>query len=100
MGHEASRDSLATRILQLREAAGLTKADLARCIGVSDVTIGYWETGNIKQIGHERLLTLASAFGISVSELLDDPMLVKRDARIRVGNCPRCGIQESPVEQA
>ena len=36
--------------------AGLSKAALARRVGVSDVTISYWESGTIKQIGHERLL--------------------------------------------
>lgn len=61
------------KIKELREAAGMTKADLSRAVEVTDVTVGYWESGEIKQIGSEKLLKLADVFGISVSELLDDP---------------------------
>lgn len=89
---------IAERIRQLREAAGLNKAELARRIGVSDVTVTYWERGSIKQIGHERLMSLASALEITVSELLDDPMLEKRDARISVESCPRCAVRISPSD--
>ncbi len=86
---------IAERVRQLREAASLNKAELARRIGVSDVTIGFWEGGSIKQIGHERLLARATALGVTVSELLDDPMLEKRDARISAESCPRCAVQIS-----
>lgn len=62
------------KIKELREAAGMNKAQLARAVGVSDVNVGYWETGSVKQIGSDKLVKLASTFGISVSELLDDPL--------------------------
>ncbi|WP_251976836.1 helix-turn-helix domain-containing protein [Salinicola avicenniae] len=55
--------------------AGLSKAALARRVGVSDVTISYWESGTIKQIGHERLVSLTSALDCSIRELLDDDSL-------------------------
>ncbi|GGX91763.1 hypothetical protein GCM10007160_19060 [Litchfieldella qijiaojingensis] len=65
-------DALGPRIKQLRQQANLNKAALARRVGVSDVTISYWESGAIKQIGHERLVALADALGCPLSELLDD----------------------------
>lgn len=65
-------ESLGPRIKQLRLQAQLNKAALARLVGVSDVTISYWESGAIKQIGHERLVALAEALGCPLSHLLDD----------------------------
>lgn len=61
------------KIKELREAAGMNKAQLGKLIGVSDVTVFYWEKGTIKNIGSNHLLSLGEAFGVSVSELLDDP---------------------------
>lgn len=64
--------ALGFRIKQLRLRAGLSKAALARRVGVSDVTISYWESGTIKQIGHERLQALAESLKCSLGDLLDD----------------------------
>jgi transcriptional regulator with XRE-family HTH domain len=64
-------DSLGSRIKQLRQQANLNKAALARKVGVSDVTISYWESGAIKQIGHERLVALADALNCTLSRLLE-----------------------------
>lgn len=52
----------------------MNKAALARAIDVTDVSIGYWESQAIKEIGHKKLITMAGIFGVSVSELLEDPM--------------------------
>lgn len=68
-------DGLGPRIKQLRLQAGLSKAALARRVGVSDVTISYWESGTIKQIGHARLVALTSALDCSIRQLLDDDSL-------------------------
>ncbi len=65
-------ETLGPRIKRLRLEAKLNKAALARRVGVSDVTISYWESGAIKQIGHERLVALAAALGCPLSALLDD----------------------------
>ena len=62
---------LGPRIKALREEAKLNKAALARRVGVSDVTISYWESGAIKQIGHERLVSLARALECPLSRLLE-----------------------------
>ncbi len=64
-------DSLGPRIKELRLEANLNKAALARQVGVSDVTISYWESGAIRQIGHERLVALALALGCPLSRLLE-----------------------------
>lgn len=64
-------DALGSRIKRLRVQASLSKAALARRVGVSDVTISYWESGTIKQIGHERLLALAEALDCTLGDLLD-----------------------------
>ncbi|SHF00878.1 Helix-turn-helix [Modicisalibacter ilicicola DSM 19980] len=66
-------EALGTRIKQLRLRAKLSKAALARRVGVSDVSVSYWESGAIKQIGHERLLALAEALNCSLEDLLDAP---------------------------
>lgn len=64
-------DSLGPRIKALRLEADLNKAALARRVGVSDVTISYWESGAIKQIGHERLVALAKALECPLSRLIE-----------------------------
>ncbi|APE31706.1 hypothetical protein BOX17_12520 [Halomonas aestuarii] len=65
-------ETLGPRIKELRLEAKLNKAALARRVGVSDVTISYWESGAIKQIGHERLVALAQALNCPLSRLLED----------------------------
>jgi transcriptional regulator with XRE-family HTH domain len=68
-------NNLSKQIKKRREALGMDKATLARKVGVSDVTLIYWESGQIKQIGHIRLLSLASSLECTVSELLEDTLL-------------------------
>lgn len=65
-------DTLGPRIKELRLEAKLNKAALARRVGVSDVTISYWESGAIRQIGHERLVALAQALNCPLSQLLEE----------------------------
>lgn len=72
-------EALGRRIRRLREAAGLSKAELAKRVGVSDVAVGYWESGESKTVNSANLVSLGIALGISVSDLLDDPMAVDRD---------------------
>ena len=65
-------NKLGERIRSLREKAGLSKAALARRVGVSDVTISYWESGAIQRVGHSRLGPLSRALNCSVGYLLGD----------------------------
>lgn len=64
-------EPLGARIKQLRLTARLSKAALARRVGVSDVTVSYWESGAIRQIGHARLVALAEALSCPLSMLLE-----------------------------
>lgn len=69
------QDPIHQRIKTLREQRGWSKADLGRRAGVSDVSVMYWESGQIKSIRHDHLLGIACAFGVTVSELVGDPGL-------------------------
>lgn len=73
---------LKDQIKRYREAAKITKAELSRRTGVCDVTIHYWESGEITSINSNNLLSVASVFGITVSELLEDPLLSDHDANV------------------
>nr|WP_110692174.1 helix-turn-helix transcriptional regulator [Salinicola halophyticus] len=86
-------DGLGPRIKQLRLQAGMSKAALARRVGVSDVTISYWESGTIKQIGHERLVALTSALNCSIKQLLDDDSLNAMAATSRTSSATVFSLQ-------
>lgn len=53
-----------------REEKGWRPCDLARTLGVSGTQVWRWEKGHTEP-GLESLKGLASAFGVSVSSLLD-----------------------------
>jgi len=82
---------LSQKITELREAAGMNKSELGRKVGVSDVTISYWESGAVKNISSNNLVPLASALGISVSELLDDPLKEKPGLEWAISVCDNGG---------
>lgn len=63
-------NELGERIRTLREQCGLSKAELSRRVGVSDVTISYWENGTIRRVGHSRLEPLSRALRCSIQHLL------------------------------
>nr|WP_298412829.1 helix-turn-helix transcriptional regulator [uncultured Halomonas sp.] len=93
-------EALGARIKQLRQKAKLSKAGLARKVGVSDVSISYWESGTIRQIGHERLLALAEALGCSLDDLLKTPIPQPKSQRvlyIQVHQSPPWFQQAAPI---
>ena len=90
--------SLGARIKELRLRAGLNKAELARRIGVSDVTISYWESGAIKQIGHERLVALADALTCSLSTLLEGDNRSALPVLSHTGPFPWEQMNASPID--
>ena len=61
---------MSARIRQLREAAGLNQAELARKVGVTDAYINQLERGNRKNPSLAVLTKLARALGADVGELL------------------------------
>jgi transcriptional regulator with XRE-family HTH domain len=60
-----------SQIKKRREAAGLTQAQLARAMGVSEVTVQKWETGTRKPRS-TRLKKLASALRCKAADLIGD----------------------------
>ena len=82
-------------IKQLREKRGLTQAELAEKIGVSDKTISKWETA--KGLPDISLLQpLAQALGISVIELMNGEHIINKNTsanmlRCKFYVCPVCG---------
>lgn len=82
-------------IKRLREAAGLTQAELARQLCLSDKTISKWETA--KGLPDVTLLEpLANALRISVIELLSGECVTNANRscnmkRSRLYVCPICG---------
>ena len=82
-------------IKQLREKRGLTQAELAQRIGVSDKTISKWETA--KGLPDISLLQpLAQALGISVIELMNGEHIINKNTsanmlRCKFYVCPVCG---------
>ena len=84
-----------TAVRQLREARGMTQAELAQRIGVSSKTVSKWETA--KGLPDITLLQpLAQALGISVIELMNGQPIANRNvsANLLRGKfyvCPLCG---------
>jgi len=82
-------------IRQLREAKGLTQAELAETLSVSAKTISKWETA--KGLPDISLLEpLAAALGVSVLELMQGEPVINRNRaanllRSKLYVCPLCG---------
>ena len=82
-------------IRQLREAKGLTQAELAGTLSVSAKTISKWETA--KGLPDISLLEpLAAALGVSVLELMQGEPVINRNRaanllRSKLYVCPLCG---------
>ncbi len=65
-----SREPIGARIKARRLELELSKAGLAHLVGVSDVSVGYWESGEILQVGHLNLVRLCQALRCSPAWLL------------------------------
>ena len=82
-------------IKTLREAKGLTQAELADQIGVSGKAVSKWETA--KGLPDISLLQpLAQALGVSVVELMSGEQIINRNVsgnmlRSKICVCPVCG---------
>lgn len=88
--------NLNTSIIKtIREAKGMTQAELADIIGVTSKAVSKWETGNgLPDIS--LLKPLASALDTSVIELLDGKQVVNQNRasnlmRTKFYVCPFCG---------
>ena len=64
-----TQSTLGTRILRLRTQRGITQAELAEALGVTDRAVSKWETG-IGYPDFALLIPLADFFAISLDDLL------------------------------
>ena len=69
MSKAKARPELGRRLVELRQAAGLTQMELAERIGTTHSNIGFWEISGTAPRG-EVLPALARALGVSVDVLL------------------------------
>ena len=82
-------------IRQLREKRGMTQAQLAEMISVSDKAVSKWETG--KGLPDLTLIDpLAKVLGVSVMELMSGETVTNRNVsgnmlRSKIYVCPVCG---------
>ena len=85
----------AATVRELREKRGLTQAQLAEMLHISDKTVSKWETG--KGLPDISLVEpLAQALGVSVIELMQGERVQNRNVsgnmlRCRFYVCPICG---------
>lgn len=88
-------------VKRLREAKGMTQAELAGRIGVSSKAVSKWETG--RGLPDITLLEpLANALGVSVMELMSGQPVLNRNIscnmlRSKIYVCPVCG---NPIHAA
>ncbi|MBR5543435.1 MAG: helix-turn-helix domain-containing protein [Oscillospiraceae bacterium] len=98
---------IARGIRNLREARGVSQAELGRVLGVRQSTVAMWENGKNKP-GHDTLLRLARFFGVGVDELCNSapqklriPVLGRVQAGLpRTATEDIIGYEEIPAEMA
>ncbi|MFH1176379.1 MAG: helix-turn-helix transcriptional regulator [Acidobacteriota bacterium] len=64
------RPNQGARLVELRTAAGLSQAELAKLIGEPQANVGYWETSS-KPPRADVIPKLAKVLGVRVEALLD-----------------------------
>ena len=63
--------SLHDDIKQRRIELGLTMADLAQLVGVSEATVSRWESGDIANMKRDKIVSLAKALHVSPSFIME-----------------------------
>ena len=61
---------LPQNIKERRKELGLTLAEIAKMVGVTEATVQRWESGNIKNLRQERIASLAVALGTTPAYLM------------------------------
>lgn len=72
--------SISTVIKERRTKLGMTLADVASKMGVSEATVQRWESGTIKNLRHERIGRLAEVLGVSPAVLMGWEMPTKEES--------------------
>lgn len=68
-----SVEELGTRLRRSRERSGYTQEEAGRALGLDDTAVAKMERGR-RRVGALELKRLASLYGISTEDLLDDPL--------------------------
>lgn len=97
MDVEAFLKELGQRIADLRKDAGLTQAQLAEKVGVSQQIIASYENGR-RNFPVARLLELAEALGVQAGELLTGTPETKRRRKSRLDE-QLAAIKELPAKK-
>lgn len=63
------RESGTMTLTELRIAAGLSQAQLAKCVGVSQATISRWETANVIT-KTDKLSPVSKALGVEIQDVI------------------------------
>lgn len=69
MGTEHSMEQHKTTLRDLREQNGMTRAEVAKALGVSIAAVSHYETG-IRSIDIEQVLILARLFDLDAEEVI------------------------------
>lgn len=72
------------RLRELREAAGLSQAELARRTGIAQQSIAVWEAGK-SDPGWSKVMKLAEALGVDCRAFQDQPAKVKKSPKRKKG---------------
>ena len=64
-----------------RKELGLTLAQIAEQIGVTEATVQRWESGNIKSLRHERITKLAEILGVSPAVLMGWEEVISKNSK-------------------
>lgn len=75
------KEETGTRIAQARESVGLTQQEAADLVGVDKRTVQRYEAGDIGRM--QNLQSLASAYGLTLEQLLGEAALPERPMLIR-----------------
>lgn len=70
-------DKIAPHLKELREKKGLTQAGLGKLVGLDQTHLSRLEKGT-KGVSNEKLLAIAEALGVTVSDLLGDAANIVR----------------------
>jgi transcriptional regulator with XRE-family HTH domain len=74
-----SRPAFGERLNALREAAGLSQAQVADKLGIAQRTYSHWERRPVA-LRHDQLEALAAALGLTLAELVGAPEAKPRGA--------------------
>lgn len=62
--------TVGSRIKQRRKELGLTLLDIAKYVGVTEATVQRWESGNIKNVRHEKVALLSQILQTSPAVIM------------------------------